>query len=113
MRRLSSFSPVPEVRLFAGIAFLAAAASLSAQQGPESVGSISREVKDIFQRCSGAVVKIHAIDPHGELCGTGFFVDPTGTLYTAYSVGGEADNFTVEFKGKKYSARQLLTDIRS
>ena len=59
------------------------------------------------------MVKIHAIDPHGELCGTGFFVDPTGTLYTAYSVGGEADNFTVEFKGKKMPARQLVADLRS
>src|SRR5205823_10902052 len=48
-----------------------------------------------------------------EICGTGFFVDPTGTLYTAYTVGGEAGNFTVEFGGKKYPARQLLADIRS
>jgi S1-C subfamily serine protease len=113
MRRLSSSSSAAGFHLLAGFAFLAAAASLSAQQGPESIGSISREVKDVFQRCSGAVVKIHAVDPHGELCGTGFFVDPTGTLYTAYSVGGEGENFTVEFKGKKVAARQLVADIRS
>src|SRR5437899_13037435 len=53
------------------------------------------------------------MDQHGELSGTGFFVDPTGTLYTAYSVGGEAENVTVEFKGKKYPSRQLLADLRS
>src|SRR5438477_1268797 len=113
MRRLSSSSSGQGFRLLARLAFLAAAASLSAQQTPESATSLSREVKDVFERASKAVVKIEATDQHGELSGTGFFVDPTGTLYTAYSVGGEAENLTVEFKGKKYPARQLLADIRS
>src|SRR5438132_14174233 len=36
-----------------------------------------------------------------------------GTLYTAYSVGGEAENFKVEFGGRTYAARQLLADVRS
>src|SRR5437016_7987515 len=113
MRRLSSSSSGQGFRLLAKLAFLAAAASLSAQQTPESATSLSREVKDVFERCAKAVVKIEATDQHGELSGTGFFVDPTGTLYTAYSVGGEAENVTVEFKGKKYPARQLLADLRS
>ncbi len=67
----------------------------------------------MFERSAKAVVKIHAVDQHGELSGTGFFVDPAGTLYTSYSVGGEADNFTVEIDGKKIPARQLLADLRS
>src|SRR6266481_7721188 len=113
MRRLSSSSSGQGFRLLAKLAFLAAAASLSAQQTPESATSISREVKDVFERCAKAVVKIEATDPHGQLSGTGFFVDPTGTLYTAYSVGGEAENINVEFKGKKYPARQLMADLRS
>ena len=75
--------------------------------------SASQHVREIFARAAKAVVKIHGIDEHSEICGTGFFVDPTGTLYTAYTVGGEAGNFTVEFEGKKYPARQLLADIRS
>jgi serine protease Do len=113
MRRLSSSSSVQGFRLLARLALFAAAASLSAQQTPESATSLSREVKDVFARCAKAVVKIEATDQHGELSGTGFFVDPTGTLYTAYSVGGEAENVTVEFKGKKYPARQLMADLRS
>src|SRR6266566_5531861 len=84
---------------------------ISAQ--PQSADSISREVKDIWEHAGKAVVKIHGVDEHSEICGTGFFVDPTGTLYTAYTVGGEAGNFTVEFGGKKYPARQLVADIRS
>jgi S1-C subfamily serine protease len=87
------------------------ATSLFAQE--QSATSISQEVKDIFARCSRAVVKIHGVDEHSELCGTGFFVDPTGTLYTSYTVGGEASNFSVDFDGKNYSARQVLADIRS
>lgn len=79
----------------------------------DTAGAISREVKSIFERCGKAVVKIHATDEHSELSGTGFFVDPTGTIYTSYSVGGEANNFTVQFAGKKYHAVQLMADLRS
>ena len=79
----------------------------------QSATAISHQVRELFERAAKAVVKIHGVDEHSEICGTGFFVDPTGTLYTAYTVGGEAGNFTVEFGGKKYPARQLVADIRS
>jgi serine protease Do len=113
MRRLSSSSSAAVLRSLATFASFAVAASLSAQQTPDSAVFLSREVKDVFERCAKAVVKIQATDQHGELSGTGFFIDPTGTLYTAYSVGGESENLTVEFKGKKYPARQLMADLRS
>src|SRR3984893_613451 len=115
MRRLSSSRSAAGFSLLAACASLTAVASLCAQQNPDSPSTLalSREVKDVFERCSKAVVKIEASDQHGELSGTGFFVDPTGTLYTAYSVGGEAENIKVEFKGKKYPARQLMADLRS
>jgi S1-C subfamily serine protease len=75
--------------------------------------SASQQVREIFARAAKAVVKIHGVDEHSEICGTGFFVDPTGTIYTAYTVGGDAGNFTVEFGDKKIPARRLVTDIRS
>src|SRR5215813_4973288 len=75
--------------------------------------SASQQVRDVFARAAKAVVKIHGVDEHSEICGTGFFVDPTGTIYTAYTVGGEAGNFTVEFGDKKIPARQLVADVRS
>src|SRR2546429_6688712 len=84
---------------------------LFAQEQPAA--TISEHVKQIFERAAKAVVKIHGVDEHSEICGTGFFIDPTGTLYTAYTVGGEAGNFSVEFGGKKYPARQLVADVRS
>src|SRR6266513_5055552 len=91
--------------------FFSGGSLLCAQE--QSATAISQHVKDIFARAAKAVVKIHGADEHSEICGTGFFIDPTGTLYTAYTVGGEAGNFTIEFGGKKYPARQLVADIRS
>src|SRR5216117_100687 len=93
------------------VVFCLGAGLLFAQE--QSATAISHQVRELFERAAKAVVKVHGVDEHSEICGTGFFVDPTGTLYTAYTVGGEAGNFTVEFGGKKYSARQLLADIRS
>src|SRR5258705_2946875 len=93
------------------VVFSLGAGLLFAQE--RSATAISHQVRELFEQAAKAVVKIHGVDEHSEICGTGFFVDPTGTLYTAYTVGGEAGNFTVEFGGKKYPARQLVADIRS
>jgi len=93
------------------LALCSGAGLLFAQE--QSATTISHQVREVFERAAKAIVKIHGVDEHSEICGTGFFVDPTGTLYTAYTVGGEAGRFTVEFDGKKYPARQLLADIRS
>jgi serine protease Do len=95
-------------------AFLACfcvAGGLKAQD--QSANSISREVKDIFERSGKAVVKIYGSDEHGENVGTGFFVDPTGTIYTSYSVGGDADSYMIEFQGKKVPAHQAVADTRT
>jgi serine protease Do len=75
--------------------------------------SVSQEVRDIFDRSRRAVVKVHAQDEHSDIYGTGFFIDPTGTLYTANSVVGDAGNYSVDYKGKQYSARLIVTDARS
>src|SRR5881392_1450151 len=94
------------------LVFCSGARLLFAQE-QSATATISHQVRELFERAAKAVVKIHGVDKHSEICGTGFFVDPTGTLYTAYTVGGEAGNFTVEFEGKKCPARQLVADIRS
>lgn len=108
-------SPLSGFRRYAVLAlalvFCSAAGLLFAQE--QSAATISQQVRELFERAAKAVVKIHGSDEHSEICGTGFFVDPTGTLYTAYTVGGEAGNFSVEFGGKRYPARQLVADIRS
>ncbi len=105
------FRSAAVTRLFCVISFGLVASSLHAQE--RSAAFISREVKDVFERSARAVVKIRAVDEHGTLSGTGFFIDPTGTIYTAYSVGADADDFTVELDGKEVPARQVMADRRS
>src|SRR5256886_1808395 len=121
MSRLSDFNRAPEVpfrfrfvsirRLPVALSLFAAISLVDAQD--ESATAVSRQVKEVFEHAAKAVVKIHGVDEHCEISGTGFFIDPTGTLYTAYTVGGEAGNFSIEFNGKQYPARQVLADIRS
>jgi serine protease Do len=99
------------VRLPIVLALTFATGAAYAQE--QSAGAISREVKEIFTRSAKAVVKIRGVDKHGKLAGTGFFIDPAGTVYTAFSVGADAEDFTVEFDGKEIPARQVLADRRS
>ena len=93
------------------LAFVAIAAICRAEE--PSATSISREVKEVFEKSAKAVVKVRGTDTHGDFAGTGFFIDPAGTLYTANSVGGDADTLAVDFDGKKYPARVVLNDVRS
>jgi len=104
------FAAICRLSLALGFSFVAVPL-LFAQEQPAI--TLSQQVKDLFRRTASAVVRIHGVDEHSPICGTGFFIDPTGTLYTAYDVGGEAGDFTIEFNGKKYPARQLVADIRS
>src|ERR1044071_6929710 len=134
MKRLSGFSPgkqrfpirglfFPVMTFRFLVPFLACvtlaraqepAPSAEASKAPEpSTTSISREVKEIFDKSAKAVVKVRGTDQHGDLSGTGFFIDPAGTIYTAYSVGGDTENLTVEFDGKTYPARLMMADLRS
>jgi serine protease Do len=53
------------------------------------------------------------MDEHGKLSGTGFFIDPTGTLLTAFSVGADAHDYTIEFDGKELAAYPVMADRRS
>src|SRR5437763_2701216 len=117
MRQLSGSSLGLALAFFGGVA-LARADEIASPAAPvqsaePSTASISREVKEIFEKSGKAVVKIRGTDEHGDLSGTGFFIDPTGMIYTAYSVGGDTENLTVEFDGKTYPARLMMADQRS
>ena len=88
---------------------------LAQQNGaaPSVAEAISQEVRVIFQKCRKAVVKIEATDVHGALSGSGFFVDPNGTILTSYTVGGESHDIMVSSGGARLPARRLVCDPRS
>ena len=80
---------------------------------PSVAEAISREVQTLFQKCRSSVVRIEATDVHGRLSGSGFFIDPNGTVYTSYSVGGASWDVVVCHGERKYPARRLVADPRS
>ena len=95
---------------------IAAAPVLLAQENavaPSIAEAISQEVRVVFQKCRTAVVKIEAVDNHGALSGSGFFIDPNGTVVTSYTVGGESRDIMVSNGGTRMPARRLVCDPRS
>jgi|GEM_PF-481087 len=75
--------------------------------------SISSKVKEIFNFSRGAVVKIQSCDEHGEIEGTGFYADPSGTIYTVMDVVGDGTNITVCQGMQKLPAHLLVADPRT
>lgn len=67
----------------------------------------------MFERVRKAVVRIEATDRHGQLSGTGFYIDPAGTLYTSYTIGGESTDLVVCSGEGKLPARRIFADSRS
>jgi serine protease Do len=80
---------------------------------PSVASSIAQEVRGVFQKCHSAVVRIEATDGLGDLSGSGFFIDPNGTLYTSYTIGGTSSELTVTWDGDQYAAKRLVADERS
>lgn len=74
---------------------------------------ISSEVRRVFDERRGAVVRIEAYDHHGKLSGTGFFADPSGTIYTLTGIVGNADEIYIVQGEKKIPAELLVADPRS
>jgi serine protease Do len=89
--------------------------SVSAQDttAPSVAESIANEVRAVFDRTKKCVVRIEATDDHGQLSGTGFYVDPAGTIYTSYTIGGETSDIVVCSGDGKMPARRLFADPRS
>jgi serine protease Do len=80
---------------------------------PSVADTIAAEVRSVFEHTKKAVVQIEGNDEHGHFSGTGFFVDPAGTLYTSYTIGGESFDLVARLGELKYPARRLFADPRS
>lgn len=108
-------SPVRKLAIALGCAVITAPGILAQESivPPSVAEAISQEVRVIFQRCRSAVVKIEATDNHGALSGSGFFIDPNGTVLTSYTVGGESHDIMVTGGGKRLPGRRLVSDPRS
>ncbi len=77
-----------------------------AELGPEQLDAITTKAR-------GALVRVEAVDEGGRLFGSGFFVDKEGTIITAYSVGGESNQFEIVAGSLRLPAERILADARS
>lgn len=95
--------------------FLAlAGACIPAARSQESLSdSISTSVSRVFEERRGAVVKVLAYDDFGLRLGSGFFADPTGTIYTHAAIVVKAGRVTVAQGGRELPAKVLAVDERS
>jgi len=76
--------------------------------------NISAQVRKVFDERRDAVVKVRAKDKLGIRFGSGFFADPTGTVYTHAGIVMKADEVTVMMgSGREFPARVLIADDRS
>lgn len=82
-------------------------------EAPDLLDSIQQHVESVYAKCREAVVRIEAEDDQGQLSGTGFFIDPNGTLYTSYTIGGESREIVVTQGDLRYPATRLVCDPRS
>ncbi len=103
----------PNLGCFFAVVLLVLASGQHVSGKDGVIESITAEVGKIFARSKDAVVKIEGTDRHGKLSGTGFFVDPNGTLITSYSIGGTAQDLIVVKGDMRYPAKRLIGDSRS
>lgn len=74
---------------------------------------ISGAVRRIFHDHRAAVVQIEGRDAKGVIRGTGFYVDPSGTIYTLASIADGTEEIFVIQNGKRIPAKVLTIDSRS
>jgi serine protease Do len=103
----------PAVAAACCLALGASVAKAADTDGAQVLDAIQHQVLDLFEKCRSAVVRVEGADTDGRLFGTGFFIDPNGTLYTSYSVGGETHDLVVTLGDAKHPARRLIADARA
>ena len=93
--------------------FAQAEVSPSGEPASTLADSIASGVNRVFQERRAAVVKVRAKDGYGIRYGSGFFVDPAGTVFTHAGIVMKADDVTVISNGRELPAKVVVTDMRS
>lgn len=80
---------------------------------PDIGDKITCQIQKVFEENQKSVVRVRASDSLGVRLGSGFFIDPTGMIYTHAGVVLNADDVSVNFDGNSLPARVVTTDERS
>jgi serine protease Do len=70
------------------------------------IGSVTRQK-------TPAVVRIRSVDRHGELNGTGFYIDPSGLVCTVAELVAGCGDVSVVLDGNPMPAKAVAVDTRS
>lgn len=109
----------PAAGLLAAVVFSGAAclltpvAAAADDTTPALVDSISQEIRRVFDERREAVVKVTARDGLGLRVGSGFFIDPAGTVFTHTGIVMKSDDVKVSYDGRELPAKVLVADVRS
>jgi len=108
MRLLSVFKSGGLLLALTGLPF-----SFLSAASDDVLNNISNHVRNVFHQRHAAIVRVEATDSHGRLMGTGFYIDPSGTLYTLAAIVSGAKEVTVFQGDQKLPAKVLTSDTRS
>ncbi|MEO6054669.1 MAG: S1C family serine protease [Chthoniobacterales bacterium] len=109
---IRSHSRVPRL-CFAAVWFSILSVVVAQAADDSAIEQLVDRVRDVYMQNKDAVVRIIAKDQYGKLSGTGFFTDPSGTIYTLAAIIDGAREVEVYHRDKVYSARILASDPRS
>ena len=74
---------------------------------------VADAITSITRKTIPAVVRVRCTDGHGELNGTGFYIDPTGTICTLAEIVRNGRNISVIHNGVERPASLLALDFKS
>lgn len=108
---------LPVAALFLGLlAGPSPAASLAApanRQQDALTAKVASSIGAVTREKSPAVLRVRALDSHGEINGTGFLIDPSGTVCTLAEIVRDARSITLLGACGEASARLEAIDERS
>ncbi len=101
--------------LLCGLLTAFPAASLPAAPSPDNSLSskVAASIRAISKEKPGAVVMVRCRDKRGEVNGTGFHLDPTGTVCTLSDLVLPGGEITIRRSGRDYPATVAAIDPRS
>lgn len=111
----SSHLPFSAIKplLVAGLILLAGLHQPLIAQSNSLAANIHEEFRRIFEQNNKAVVRVYARDHLGMRVGSGFFVDPFGTIYTHAGIVLKSDEVNVKFNGRNMPASLIAADPHS
>jgi serine protease Do len=84
-----------------------------AEERPTLAENITSEIHRIFDQNREAIVRVRATDSLGVRLGSGFFVDPAGTVFTHVGIVLNSKDVSVIHNGRTLAAHVLAADERS